>query len=299
MSQNSFQSTGDRSSDLDLQLILPEPNPSTVLSEGRRRYLRKYSCEGDCQDATAFSPDGLERRRLKHLQRSPTMVPTTPLRVTQYGTIIAATPAHEREEDQRLIGEILDNMNCHISANGANPAVTEAAGPATADQGTAHWNVTVKALVQMAILDMLAKWGTHLKDLDPEKKALNLSLNLVDSVLRTLRKKFEADGRLLFSGTEEAEGGVASQGTGDDIPLYRWLLPRLCFAASEFAAKPALKRFASDTMDLAAYLVDAVGQYLDTQASEGAMGMYLGRSLVSGLTVSCTGEQWLITGEAD
>lgn len=227
------------------------------------------------------------------------MVPTTPLRATQFSTIITATPAHEREEDQRLIGEILDNMNNHITANGANAAVTEEAEPATADQGTAHWNVTVKALVQMAILDMLSKWETHFKDPDPENKALNLSLNLVESVLRTLRSKLEADGRLLFSGAEEAEKGVASQGTGDDIPLYRWLLPRLCFAASEFVAKPALNRFASDTLDLAAYLVDAVGQYLDTQASEGAMGMYLGQSLVSGLTVSCTGEQWLRTGEAD
>lgn len=183
-------------------------------------------------------------------------------------------------------------MNSNISGNGANAAATEeAAQSAAAVQGTAHWNVTVKALVQMAILDMLSKWETHLKDPDPQRKALNFSLKLVESVLRTLRDKFEADGRLLFSGSEEAEGGVASQGSGDDIPLYRWLLPRLCFAASEFAAKPASKRFAGDTMDLAAYLVDAVGQYLDTQASEGAMGMYLGRSLVSGLTASCTGEQ--------
>ena len=219
------------------------------------------------------------------------MVPTTPLRATQFGTIVAATPAHEREEDQRLIGEILDNMNSHISANGVNPIATEQAELTSAEQGTAHWNVTVKALVQMAILDMLAKWETYTKDPDPEGKALNLSFNLVESVLRTLKKKFEGDGRLLFSEPGETEGGVRSQGSGDDIPLYRWLLPRLCFAASEFVAKPTLKRFTSDTLDLAAYLVDAVGQYLDTQAPEGAMGMYLGKSLVSGLVASCTGEQ--------
>jgi hypothetical protein len=220
------------------------------------------------------------------------MVPLTPLRATQFATIIAATPAHEREEDQRLIGEILENMNSNINANGANPAAVEQPPePAAGQQGTAQWNVTIKALVQMAILDMLAKWESHVKDPDPEKKALKLALTLVESVLSTLKNKFDAHGKLLFSGSEDAEGGVASQGSGDDIPLYRWLLPRLCFAASEFAARPPLKRFVGETIDLAAYLVDAVGQYLDAQASEGAMGMYLGRSLISGLTASCIGEQ--------
>lgn len=217
------------------------------------------------------------------------MVPATPLRATQFGTIIAATPAHEREEDQRLIGEILDSMNSNINGNAAEH-VDEEAESAGQGQDTAHWNVTMKALVQMAILDMLAKWESHTTDADPDKKALNLALKLVKSVLRTMKNKFEADGRILFSGSDEAEGGMVTKGFGDNIPLYRWLLPRLCFAASEFQTKPLLKPFANDTLDLAAYLIDSVGQYLDTQASEGAMGMYLGRSLVSGLTWSCNGE---------
>jgi hypothetical protein len=107
-----------------------------------------------------------------------------------------------------------------------------------------------------------------------------------------MKNKFESDGRILFSGSDESEG-VVTKGSGDYIPLYRWLLPRLCFAASEFQTKPLLKQFANDTLNLAAYLIDSVGQYLDTQASEGAMGMYLGRSLVSGLTASCNGESSL------
>lgn len=218
------------------------------------------------------------------------MVPATPLRATQFGTIIAATPAHEREEDQRLIGEILDSMNNNINANAAENVDEEQAESAGQGQDPAHWNVTMKALVQMAILDMLAKWETYTKDADPDKKALSLALKLVESVLRTMKNKFEADGRVLFSGPDETEGGTVTTGSGDDIPLYRWLLPRLCFAASEFQTKPLLKPFANDTLDLAAYLIDSVGQYLDTQASEGAMGMYLGRSLVSGLTQSCNGE---------
>jgi hypothetical protein len=219
------------------------------------------------------------------------MVPATPLRATQFGSIIAATPAHEREEDQRLIGEILDSMNSNLNANGAeNNADEEQAESAAQGQDTAHWNVTMKALVQMAILDMLAKWNSHTRDPDPDKKALHLALKLVESVLRTMKNKFEADGRILFSGLDESDGGVVTKGSGDNIPLYRWLLPRLCFAASEFQTKPMLKQFANETLDLAAYLIDSVGQYLDTQASEGAMGMYLGRSLVSGLTTSCNGE---------
>lgn len=226
------------------------------------------------------------------------MVPATPLRATQFGSIIAATPAHEREEDQRLIGEILDSMNSDLNANATYSNVDEQQAESVAQgQDTAHWNVTMKALVQMAILDMLAKWDSHTRDPDPEKKALNLSLKLVESVLRTMKNKFEADGRLLFSGSEDSES-VVSKGSGDSIPLYRWLLPRLCFAASEFQTKPLLKQFANETMDLAAYLVDSVGQYLDTQASEGAMGMYLGKSLVSGLSPSCNGE-FVCVGNAE
>lgn len=181
-------------------------------------------------------------------------------------------------------------MNSNINANAAENVDEEQAESAGQGQDTAHWNVTMKALVQMAILDMLAKWESHAKDADPDKKALNLALKLVESVLRTMKNKFEADGRILFSGSDDSEGGVVTKGSGDNIPLYRWLLPRLCFAASEFQTKPLLKQFASETLDLAAYLIDSVGQYLDTQASEGAMGMYLGRSLVSGLTTGCNGE---------
>lgn len=206
--------------------------------------------------------------------------------------MIAATPAFEREEDQRLIGQILESMNSNLNANIPNGDVPQeqAAAAAAQEQNPAHWNVTMKALVQMSILDMLAKWTSHAKDSDPEKNALDVSLKLVQSVLRTMKNKFQADSRLLFSGVNEDEaGGTVTQGSGDNIPLYRWLLPRLCFAASEFQANALLRPYVNETLDLAAYLVDSVGQYLDTQAPEGAMGLYLGKSLISGLTISCNG----------
>ncbi|KAJ9093722.1 hypothetical protein QFC21_006318 [Naganishia friedmannii] len=217
------------------------------------------------------------------------MIPATPLRATQFGSMIAATPAFEREEDQRLIGQILDSMNSNLNANVPNgDEPQEQAASAAQEQDPAHWNVTMKALVQMSILDMLAKWKLHAKDSDREKNALDVSLKLVQSVLRTMKNKFQADSRLLFSGVNEDEpGGTVTQGSGDNIPLYRWLLPRLCFAASEFQTNALLRPYVDETLDLAAYLVNSVGQYLDTQASEGAMGLYLGKSLISGLTSSC------------
>ncbi|KAJ9123064.1 hypothetical protein QFC22_001253 [Naganishia vaughanmartiniae] len=219
------------------------------------------------------------------------MIPATPLRATQFGSMIAATPAFEREEDQRLIGQILESMNTNLNANAPNGEERqEQATSAAQEQDPAHWNVTMKALVQISILDMLAKWTSHAKDSDREKQALDVSLKLVQSVLRTMKNKFQADSRLLFSGASENEaGGTVTQGSGDNIPLYRWLLPRLCFAASEFQANALLRPYVDETLDLAAYLVDSVGQYLDTQASEGAMGLYLGKSLISGLSSSCIG----------
>lgn len=208
-------------------------------------------------------------------------IPATPhRRITQ--DLLAGTPAHQKQNENEVLSALV------IELTTENDFHDDDTSEQTAEKITKHYQA-LQILVSECIV-VLTDNKSGSSSGNGNEIISKANVDQVEKICLLIQNQIGKQPKLLVAvpslgDTEDI------QDQEEDLPFYRWILPRLIYTASVLYRKDEARQTAICLLDLAAWLVNQVGRYKEQHdryiVKEGSAMV---TDLVLGLSETCKGE---------